>query len=312
MLTTIIEPQLTDDETAALKGYHLDDSAYDRLIGLDESIEGYRPDGTRLLVVVRGALPSSDCLRAAKALENLKAAPANRFTASGRDPKGRTLRINKIVERNGKRYRTRTDMIPSYVSRNLRIGDSAIIGYFDPAARYPFCRCARWNTDFPGRWADVLPLVRAVDRTFAQHVPERYAEQKLWAERTKPEWVIPGTVFTTITVNRNYRCATHTDIGDLKTGFSTLAVIRRGQYDGGHLILPKYKLAIALTTGDLLLFDPHEYHTTSPFHGLKKRFERLSLVFYYRTKMEKCGSPEEELERAKTVAGKMDMAALER
>jgi len=312
MLTTIIEPRLTDDETAALKGYHLDDSAYDRLIGLDESIEGYRSDGTRLLVVARGVLGTSICEKAAHALDTLQSPTYNRFTAAGRDPGGRTLRINRFVKNRAGRVRTRTDMIPAYVVRNLRIGDSGIVGYFDPSARWPFCRCAQWVRDRPEDWSKVIPLAQEVSKAFEQHVPERYAEQKRWIERTNPAWIIPGSVFTTITVNKNFRCATHIDKGDLKIGFSTLVVIRRGQYDGGHLILPKYRLAIAMTTGDLLLFDPHEYHTTSPFTGLKKRFERLSLVFYYRTKMEKCGSPEEELGRAKAAAGRMDMVALER
>jgi hypothetical protein len=84
-------------------------------------------------------------------------------------------------------------------------------------------------------------------------------------------------------------------------------MIRAGQFTGGHLVLPKYRVAIELNTGDALFFDPHEWHGTSAFYGLHKRFERMTLVLYYRTKMAECGTPQEERQRGAQVARSADL-----
>ena len=56
---------------------------------------------------------------------------------------------------------------------------------------------------------------------FRRELPDRYAVQMRAVRATPPEFVIRGTAFTTVTVNRNYRSAVHKDKGDLPDGFAT-------------------------------------------------------------------------------------------
>jgi hypothetical protein len=86
-----------------------------------------------------------------------------------------------------------------------------------------------------------------------------------------------------------------------------MAVFRRGRYDGAQLVFPKYGVAADLRHGDVVFFDPHEVHGNIPFRdGVGAEgvdWVRISMVFYFRTKMLECLSPEAELERAKRLRG---------
>jgi hypothetical protein len=119
--------------------------------------------------------------------------------------------------------------------------------------------------------------------------------------------VIPGTPFTTLTINNCVSGGFHTDAGDFEPGFGVIAVLRRGSYRGCLLGFPAYGVAADLQDGDVLLFDPHEVHGNTPYEGCVgeegKDWERISVVFYYRKKMVDCLSPQEELQRAKTLRG---------
>ena len=116
--------------------------------------------------------------------------------------------------------------------------------------------------------------------------------------RTNPDFVIRGTSFTTLTVNRNWQTALHTDRGDLPEGFGVLTCLRSGEYEGGFLVMPKYRVAVDMTSGCVLCANVHEWHGNSVIrHGAK--WERITCVFYARKKMIFCGSAADELERAK-------------
>ena len=66
------------------------------------------------------------------------------------------------------------------------------------------------------------------------------------ARRLHPAWVIPGTPFTTATVNNTYAGAIHTDAGDLKAGFGVLVVLREGHYEGCETVFPEYGVGVDL------------------------------------------------------------------
>ncbi|HET9409071.1 MAG TPA: hypothetical protein VFO39_17640 [Candidatus Sulfotelmatobacter sp.] len=69
-----------------------------------------------------------------------------------------------------------------------------------------------------------------------------------------------------------------------------------GEMTGGDLILLKYGLVVPLRSGDVIIYDTHEYHCNLPLEG---EGERFSCVFYYRTEMQRCCSPREELRQLK-------------
>jgi hypothetical protein len=199
--------------------------------------------------------------------------------------------------------------------------DSAIVGSFDAKGPKQYCRLTAWTGRETEAFQGLWPLLQFIAGEFAANVPERYAVQAREAARTSPEWVIPGTPFTTVTVNNTYATGVHTDSGDLENGFSTLAVFRQGDYKGGCLVFPEYRLGVDMQDGDLLLMDAHAWHGNTRFDPDPERiptgrlahdpgFERISVVSYFRTNMVDCGSAATEADRARQYSENRNAALL--
>ena len=174
---------------------------------------------------------------------------------------------------------------------------SSIIGNIDPLTSVPYCRTTAWTGRNAESFESLFPFFKDIESTFAYYVPDRYAAQKARAESTHPDWMVGGTVFTTLTVNNTYPTGVHTDKGDLDAGFSCLTTWRRGDYSGGHLTFPEWRISVDLQDGDLILMDAHQWHGNTVMDLESEDAERISLVLYYRTKMLDCGSPEEEINK---------------
>lgn len=185
---------------------------------------------------------------------------------------------------------------------------SGVLGSFDPSGTFKFCRLTAWTGKHMPEWQALQPAFQRVADRLQEHVPDRYEAQMEEIGRTHPDWVIPGTPFTTVTVNNTYPTGVHTDKGDLDKGFSTIFTLRRGSYTGGRFVLPEYRVAVDLADGDLLLMDAHQWHGNTPIVcacGERRTSccdvcgaERISVVSYMRANMVKCGSEAEETARA--------------
>lgn len=185
---------------------------------------------------------------------------------------------------------------------------SAIAGAIDPGGQQQYCRLTSWTGQNLEKWEMLRPLLLAVAAMLQEYVPERWAVQRLAAQATDPAWVVPGTPFSTITVNNSYSTGIHTDKGDLAAGFSTITCIRKGKFTGGRLVFPEFRVAADLRHGDLILMDAHQWHGNTqlycgcgnPMNGACEACgaQRLSVVAYFREKLAKCGTPAEEMRRA--------------
>jgi hypothetical protein len=190
---------------------------------------------------------------------------------------------------------------------------SSILGAFEASGFYKYCRLTSWTAnEMETRWPELLPLWQRIAALFAEHVPERFAAQMAYADQCDGAWMIDGTPFTTITVNNTYSTGVHQDKGDLDEGFSCLAVARRGEYTGGVLTFPEFRVGADMQDGDLILMDAHAWHgntriTCTCDEGSRVLAdgpcrdcgaERISTVSYFRTNMIRCGSVPEEEERA--------------
>jgi hypothetical protein len=128
--------------------------------------------------------------------------------------------------------------------------------------------------------------------------------QSKWAvAQQRPEYVIPGTAFSTGTVNLGIRCRPHRDKGNLCLSAMTVTDLSPEPVQGGELLLPEYLCAISIRNEDVLLFDGHTQHATAQFYtaaspSLIHGVQRLSCIFYYRAGLAKCLPPDEELRRA--------------
>lgn len=246
-----------------------------------------KPDGKPLCVYLPGVMTDLCTDEVYRILHGLRSARTdNRGLASG------TLRAVR-----GTQNRARAMPVAS-----------AIIGSVDPGGVYKYCRQTAWTGKNLPQWQALQPFFQGVAGHLREHVPDRYENQMTEARATKPEWVVPGTPFSTITVNNTYPTGVHTDKGDLDKGFSTIVCLRYGKYTGGTLAFPEYRVGVNMKHGDLILMDAHEWHGNTAIvckcgTTLKKDCsdcgaERISVVSYYRTKMAACGTMEDELNKA--------------
>lgn len=168
-----------------------------------------------------------------------------------------------------------------------------IFGYFDrysPIQKKQFreagmkqpleVRECRFNRDYPELYEKTLPLIRDINSLYKEHTPVHFKKQNNKAKETA--FKIPGTAFTTITTNVNFRTSIHTDKGDDKEGFGNLVVIENGKYSGAETCFPQYGIGVNVRTGDMLFMNVHELHGNLPMTPIDKDARRLSVVCYLR------------------------------
>lgn len=289
MIEARVRSKVPAEELERKVGKIVTDDAYNVL--LTGAARILKPDGKPLCTYLPGIL-GSEMDDAYGTLRRIKTKTDNRGLASGSQ------------RQNAGGNRTRAAMVRSQ-----------IIGAMDGPPAKPECRLTMFTGNEPGRWQQLFPLFQSMAKVFAEHGPsDRFANQQRMAEKTAEDWVIPGTPYTTVTVNNTYPTGVHTDKGDLDEGFSCLAVWRSGpdsfngsasDYTGGRLVFPEYRVAADLRHGDMILMDAHEWHGNTTIRcgcgddPLAEKCsscgaERISVVAYYRTKIASCGVKAEE------------------
>lgn len=173
---------------------------------------------------------------------------------------------------------------------------SGIAGWFDRYPRIPYGRATSYTRDHYEKFKLSYPFLQHLAKGFKELLPWRYENQMKAARKIDPGYLVPGTPFTTITVNKSFRTACHYDAGDLNEGLSNLLVIsNNGNYKGCYLVAPEYRVAVNPRPGDLLLINNHEVmHGNTQIELMDEEAERISLVCYFREKMMELGSKEYE------------------
>lgn len=173
--------------------------------------------------------------------------------------------------------------------------NSGIAGWFDRYPRIPYGRATAYTQNHFDKFKMAFPFLQSLDKGFKKLLPWRWGNQRAAADKVDPRFLVPGTVFTTVTVNKTFRTACHRDAGDFTEGLSNLLVLsNNGKYTGGYLVFPEYRIAVNVRPGDLLLVNNHEIiHGNTPIETYDDG-ERISLVCYLREKMLELGSYEYE------------------
>lgn len=250
---------------------------------IDESCKIYGPSGNLLAVLLRNGVSEESIRKAWFHLKDYWPVSLNRRISSGSD---------------GKPYIKKDGSVSNTILADP--ANSGIIGFMDRYPRTPYCRQCSWNQHNPEGFQNLLPAFQEVSEKFREVWPEKWSVNKSAADRTHKDFVIPGTVFTTVTVNKNYRTAAHMDPHNLENSISPMLVIHDGKIRGGELVLPELDLALRFRNGDLVWFEnTATWHSNAPIYAMGSESQRCSLVFYFRSHMSDCGSFEEELERAK-------------
>ena len=210
----------------------------------------------------------------------------NRGTASG-------IKAEYKIKENGMRSNTTR-------VRNSWAVQSGVLGYFERDPRRPYCHACAWNMKHPDKFHQFfVPVTNHVEGLFKEHCRQAWEYQRSFADRTNKAWLIGDTCFTSITVNKNFRTACHLDAGDLTNGRSCMTVMEQGEYGGANLVLPNYRVAFDIRMGDMIIFDPHQFHGNTQIVKKTPAAARYSIVYYYRELVQYCQSPSAELDFAK-------------
>ena len=299
MKTLKVKPILSDQKIKDLEGKFLDESYIDHLVNEDTMV--YNEKDEPLLIFRNNCIPSNCAEMAYPAFKKCIGKTSNRGTAGGNF----NVKVGDIVDGSvvgkvltGSKWLTlKKDGTLSNSPKSKNV-PSSIIGYADRYPRIPYCRQTAFTEKNFKTYSKVIPYIQSISKIFKESLPKRWANQKKEWDKTSKDFKIQDTVFTTITVNENFRTAAHYDAGDLKEGFGNLAVLQTGDYKGAYTVIPKYGIAVDVRSCDLALFDVHELHGNTETFSTKP-YKRISIICYYRKKMIECGTAEQELERIK-------------
>jgi hypothetical protein len=328
--TINLNPILNDEDIKKKEGHYFNEDYYtkhNKIVNTSTDVYGIQPDGSHKLLFKfrKNVIPENICSNAYYALEkHAKRKNSNRGAAAGK------LSLKKLPKHVGQvmkedKFRVFYKTKDGKVSRDNvgNIAQSNIAGYYDRPDRnqynhkytktkdksktqsIPMCRTTQFTKKNVEKWKKTIPLIKAADTLFKKLVPDRYKIQLKRAKQT-PDYQIDHTAYSTITVNYNWRTATHCDNGDLDEGFGNLIVLEKAKskdiknikdthdknsnsskgYTGGYLGFPKWGICVDVRQGDFLAMDVHEYHSNTPIVG----DGRLSVVCYLRKKMINCRS----------------------
>lgn len=168
---------------------------------------------------------------------------------------------------------------------------SGIIGYYDrltPQMKlllgvHKAGRATAFTANYPEDWHAVMPMFQILSKWYKKISPFYYKIQKKETSQVEKNLLIPQTVFSTVTVNKDWRTATHTDRGNFSEALSCIAVLGEN-FTGGLLGFPRYKVAVAVGPGDAILMDGHEPHCNTELQ-IKQNGTRFSMVCYLREDM---------------------------
>lgn len=160
---------------------------------------------------------------------------------------------------------------------------------------------AKLNAEEPLAYHDLQNLGLEMMQLYRQHNPDTYTEQERKTATIKPCWKMPGTFFTQGIINDTVMLDFHYDRGNIKGCWSCMSVFLRG-VKGGELVVPAIDLALAVDDETYVFFDGQALlHGVAPVEKTTSKGRRFSVVYYAIKAMERCGTPQEELERMRRI-----------
>lgn len=277
---------LSDREIIDRQGEFFDLSHYSTII--DHDCDIFTEEGTLLFTIRKKIIPSpiTDIIKnnffdvAKKAKTNCRGIASGKVDLS-QITKGKGTVVD-VVNSDG--FQSQVKFANGEVSkyRVCNIVKSMIAGYYNkPKRGQPLepgkFRLTAFCEKYPHRWAQVQHYVKYIDKLYSLLLPHNHSARKSQIN-TLPYGVIDDTIFTTLTINYNFRTACHVDKGNLDSALSILTT--HGTWDGCYLGYPQYGICINVQEGDLLIMNPHQYHCNTEF--LSPVHERLSIVTYTR------------------------------
>lgn len=268
---------VSEADAKEMKKSFVDESYYDLVV--TEDTDGYNEEGELLFKYRSKAIPYDILKSGVDAFEDSIETTDGRGAASGSTHK-----------------RIRKDGTVSNISVGNKVR-SGNVGYMDPSAMVRYCRKTAFARKYFEKFQQGIPFVEYISSKYEELCPEHFARQKSAADSTHEYYLIGNSVFSTVTVNENFRTAIHQDAGDFREGMGNLIVYREGEFEGCYFCLPEYRVAVDMQSEDLLFANVHKWHGNSAIEPITDNWRRISFVMYLREKIMQCDAPEKELDK---------------
>ena len=289
-------------------GEFYDINHYDKII--KENCIGFKEDGQVLFCCIKDAIPKEDRDKYKDVIRKpAKAKTKNRGQSAGAvDIKYFPKRAVVLCDKNGNEFKDNKKRFSVFYkdekgkvvnrcqSNQVRCG---VAGHFDKVAGFP-CRKVGWSRDNLDKHNILGELANEIQKNHKEFCYTSYLYHKIIADK-RPAYLFKDSIYSTMTLNYDFRTATHKDTGDLHGGLSTLTIFEDeiNNYEGFYLGLPDYKIAFDLRDGDLLIFDAHEKHANTEYKVLSDKLPidditktnfagRIAVVCYLRNRLKEC------------------------
>lgn len=164
-----------------------------------------------------------------------------------------------------------------------------------------YCNRTSLAREQPQENAVVCGFGKAISERYRLMAPEVHGKHAHLVGNVKPEWMIPGSVFTSGIINKNNALHYHFDAGNFEHVLSAMLVLRKGM-SGGWLVLPEFDVRFLLKNNAIFMFDGQEIiHGVTPMKKEEEGAYRYSIVFYSLKGMWKCLTLTEELANARQI-----------
>jgi len=272
---------LTEDHPARYdKGYRLAFEDQQKLgitlVQLGEPFirEDIYRGGVLLAVLLKRVIPESLCNATFELLKTVNGDPKNRPGIIGEKARQHGVRADGKLS---PRIRVSEAVIEEFG------GKADLLGYYRYTHPRAYCDVTNWTKRKLALYKQVRPFIAKVDEVYRTFLPEEHRRQMEYVDTIPEQWRIPDTAFTTLYVLKNAPTATHTDTFDYKGGFGCMASL--GDFKGGWLCFPRFRIAVDYRPGDVLLADVHQVHANFPIY---ENDLRVSCVFFCRAGQAKC------------------------
>lgn len=299
----------------AQEGFYYPESHYDTIY--KNEIKIIDSDTQKIIAILKkNVIPQEDRQKYKDILRSpAKAKTKNRGNGAGKvDIKRFPKQAKELCDKNGnpidpnKHYTSLfyKNQEGKFVNRGQsNLVRSGCAGYFDKRGSLP-CRMVSWSAKNSVKHNELIPLCNVIAETHKLVDIESYTKQKERAELS-PSYIFGNTIYSTLTLNYDFRTASHRDKGDFKSGLSTLTILEDipNNYEGLYLGLPEYKIAFDIRDGDILFFDTHQIHCNTEYKVLSDKLGinnivdedgvsdkyfagRISIVAYLRERLYLC------------------------
>ena len=256
---------------------------------INETSKGYDEEGNLLFFFMKDILPNNKELEPIIDTASTFIISNGRAQASGKLdmtlPLWRKSLKNLVLEDHHKfnKYTLNTAGVkksnPVY-SNIIGYYDKQLIPYKKKIPKIPACRLTQFSNRYFLRYKSLIPYFENISNIMSYCCKDEFKRQNEFIAKHRER--IGKSCFSTITINKNFRTACHTDKGDFKNGIGTITTM--GEYTGGEFCLIDYKIGFNVKPNDILFVNVHKLHGNLPFEGT-----RYSMVSYVREHIERCG-----------------------